>query len=380
MPRGAGVVRYVGARGVVWRVRYVDSTGRQIQETLGPEQDGWTKQKAEAELRERLVKVERRGWRKPAPLTLGEYARTWFEEGQTRRAWRPRTVIQYRSILKRLDGTFGDMPLAEVRPRHVSAYISEQLKTHGASTIGRDVDLLHDVMKSAKREELIDSNPVEGAERPKLPRRKWRILQPVEVTRVRQAFTDEQARTIFLTLVVTGIRRGELQGLRWRDVDLVENVLRVTDAKTEEGIRSIAIPPTLAEQLWQHRRTSAFNGDDELVFCHPERGTVYREHLFAEQFRTALAEAGIHDYVRPFHDLRHSSITNEAAAGSSPIALMAKAGHRTMKTTNIYLHLAGVVFRDEAEALERRLLGANLGTNFVPISHDLSQSQDSEAA
>jgi len=53
------------------------------------------------------------------------------------------------------------------------------------------------------------------------------------------------------------------------------------------------------------------------VFCPPERGTIYNERLFAKQFRAALAEAGIHDYVRPFHDLRHTSITNEAAAGSS---------------------------------------------------------------
>ncbi len=61
---------------------------------------------------------------------------------------------------------------------------------------------------------------------------------------------------------------------------------------------------------------------------------------------------------RAFHDLRHASLTNGAAAGEAPIALMARAGHRSMRTTQTYLHLAGVVFRDEAAALERRLLGA----------------------
>jgi integrase len=76
--------------------------------------------------------------------------------------------------------------------------------------------------------------------------------------------------------MVTGVRRFELQALRWRDVDLVENMLRVADSKTEDGIRSIAIPPSLAEALWQHRRRSAYQGDDELVFCHPQRGTEYR--------------------------------------------------------------------------------------------------------
>ena len=93
-------------------------------------------------------------------------------------------------------------------------------------------------------------------ERPKLPRRKWRILEPVEVARVSKAFTDEQAKTVFLTLVLTGIRRSELQALRWRDVDLVENVLKIRDSKSEDGIRSIALSTTLAEELWQHRRRS----------------------------------------------------------------------------------------------------------------------------
>ena len=60
--------------------------------------------------------------------------------------------------------------------------------------------------------------------------------------------------------------------------------------------------------------------------------------------------------VRPFHDLRHSSLTDGAAAGEQPIALMARAGHSSMATTKGYLHLAGVVFREEADAHKRRLL------------------------
>ena len=59
--------------------------------------------------------------------------------------------------------------------------------------------------------------------------------------------------------------------------------------------------------------------------------------------------------MRPFHDARHSSLTYQAAAGSNP-SLMASAGHASMATTKRYLHLAGVVFKDEADALERRLL------------------------
>jgi integrase len=357
MPRGAAVIEYRGKRGTVWRIKYADADGKQAMETVGAERDGFTRKQAEAELRERLVRVERRAYRRPSPVTFAVYAATWFEEGKTRRRWAKRTVIQYRSILKRLGDTFGSMPLGAIRPRHVAEYVAEQGKQFEASTVSRDVSVLHDVFATAMREELIDSNPAAGAEHPKLARRRWRILEPVEIRKVAKAFDDEQARTIFLTLVLTGIRRHELQELRWRDVDLVDCVLRVRDSKTEEGIRAIALSPALAEALWQHERGSAYQGEDDRVFCHPERGTRYSEKLFAEQFRAALKAAGITDYVRPFHDLRHTSLTNEAASGSTPIALMAKAGHTDMKVTRRYLHLAGIVFPAEAQALERRLLG-----------------------
>jgi integrase len=240
----------------------------------------------------------------------------------------------------------------------VAKYVAEQSNELGAATVGRDLALLHAIFKSAIKEELVESNPADSAERPKLPRRKWRILEPVEVARVYKAFVDEQARTAFLTLVLTGARRSELLALRWRDVDLVENVLRVRDSKTEEGVRSIAISSKLAEALWQHRRRSRFQGDDERVFCHPERGTIYRAETFQDEFNAALKLAGINDRMRPFHDLRHTSITNDAAAGANPVALMTKAAHANMSTTKTYLHVAGVVFRDEAERLEARLLGA----------------------
>jgi integrase len=125
----------------------------------------------------------------------------------------------------------------------------------------------------------------------------------------------------------------------------------------------------------QHRRTS-FRGDDELVFCHTDRGTVCRAGTFKPLLLAALSEAGIEEHVRAFHDLRHASLTNGAAAGESPIALMTRAGHTNMSTTKRYLHLAGTVFRDEAEALEQRLLG---GGTFYQPSTDLSAPEPTSA-
>jgi integrase len=372
MPDGSGVVRYEGKRGVVWRIKWKDATGKQVMETVGKESDGWNRKKAEAELRERLVKVERHGYRRPQPPKFKDYASGWFEAGETRRGWKPSTVAQYRSVSDRLDEYFGSMPLAAIRPRDVAAYVSELSKTHSASIMNRDLTVMHALLKSAFREELVDRNAAEAAERPKLPPFRPAILEPAEVPLIAKEFSDDQARLVFLTLVLTGLRRSELQALRWRDVDLIDNVIVVRDSKSEDGRRSIAIPSPLAEAFWQHRRSTAYKGDGERVFCHPQRGTIYRAETFKEAFEAALAGAGIEKTLRPFHDLRHTAITNDAAAGSSPIAVMTKAGHANMTTTERYLHLAGVVFRDEADAQARRLLGTTEPS--TASSTDLTES------
>jgi integrase len=99
------------------------------------------------------------------------------------------------------------------------------------------------------------------------------------------------------------------------------------------------------------------------VFCSPTKRTAFDVARYAATFRLALTRAKITDYVRPFHDLRHSSITNAAAAGTSPAALMARAGHSDFKTTQAYIDLAGEQFREEVNMLERRLWGVSSTKN-----------------
>ena len=73
------VWRYEGPRGVVWRIRYRDASGRRVLETLGREPE-WSRTRAERELRRRLVDVEREGYRKPEKVTFAAFAERWLEE------------------------------------------------------------------------------------------------------------------------------------------------------------------------------------------------------------------------------------------------------------------------------------------------------------
>jgi integrase len=149
----------------------------------------------------------------------------------------------------------------------------------------------------------------------------------------------------------------------------------VDTPKSEAGERTISLGARIAAELFEHRRHTAFVGDEERVFCSPTKGTAFDVVRFAATFRLALGRAKIEDRVRPFHDLRHTSITNAAAAGTSPAALMARAGHSDFKTTQAYIDLAGEMFREEAERLERRLWGPDRYQIRVP-----NQASDANAA
>jgi integrase len=129
--------------------------------------------------------------------------------------------------------------------------------------------------------------------------------------------------------------------------------------KSAAGHRTISLGGKVAGELWEHRGWTAFKSDGDYVFPNPRTGRPFDSGRYGELLRKALKGARIEAYVRPSHDLRHSSITNAAAAGTPPEALMSRAGHSSYATTRLYVNLAGEKFREEAARLEDRLWGAS---------------------
>jgi site-specific recombinase XerD len=407
MRDGACVIRYDGKRGVVWRIKYRDAAGQQVQETLGRAADGWSERKAKTELRARLTDVQRDGLRRVDPTLFETFAQEWDATYPDEKALKRSTRAGYTMILTRhLIPFFGPVKLDAIDAALVERYMAAKREAGLAPrTINRHLNLLHKVLSRAQRRQLLRVNPVGLVDRPREPRRHWTILAPAEVVRVERAFAElveqaetaperewrEQARVVFLTLMGTGIRRGELLGLRWRNVHLADPdgaSLRVAETvvrgkqdtpKSEKGERTIALGQRVAAELFEHRSRSAFQGDDEYVFCHPQTGGVLDDKRYARTLRLALAKAKIDRPMRPFHDGRHTSITNAAAAGTSPAALMARAGHSDFATTQLYIDLSGEAFREEAQRLEDRLWGGT-GTKNRYKNGGLSPVEETETA
>ena len=377
------VWRYEGTRGVVWRIRYRDAAGRRVLETLGREPE-WDRKRAEVELRRRLVDVERDGYRKPEKITFAVFAERWLTEYLPGRNLKPTTVKNYTiSVRRHLIPFFGSDELSDLeqRPELFDRYVAAKLKSGlSPKSIGNTLTDMRLVLKQAVRQRLIRANPVDDVERPRCEPPEMQVLSEAEIARLwsaygeleREANPEERpwwqlARAITFVGLGTAMRRGELLALRWSDVRMLDGVVQVREAfvdghfttpKSRSSRRLIELGPRVRELLGQRWQETAFRDESDLVFCHPTKGTPLDASKLARVYlRPALGRGGITKPFRPFHDLRHTALTHEAAAGNPMAYVQLKAGHSQSAITERYIHAAQVAFPGAAENGEMRLFG-----------------------
>ena len=229
------VIPYRGKRGTVWRIKYLDASGKQVMETVGAERDGITEQRARELLEDRRVDVRRDDYRKPDALSFAAAAERWFEDEWIARAWKPGTSAQYRHWANDLCGYFSG-PVAAIKQRDCVGFRDWALRKssyRSPASVNSRLTVLRMVLSWAHENDYRPDVPT--MKYAKVRQRKGTALKPEQVRVLLRSFDDDQARAMFLTFVTTGLRSGELRSLRWRDVDLIENRLRVEDSKTETG-------------------------------------------------------------------------------------------------------------------------------------------------
>lgn len=382
MSRGAAVIRYQGRRGPVWRIKYRDAAGKQIQETLGLEPP-WTERKAQRELGKRLAAVDE-GYRKPERVNFEDFSERFMREYLPGRNIKPTTAENYNYILRgHLLPFFGDNTLAELeaRPELIDSYVARKAE-NGLSpkTIHNHLLLLNVMLRRAVVWRLIRTNPVLSIDRPRLAQPEMSVLTEAEIARLTTAYDElaadaseaerpwwQLAKAIVLTALGTAMRRGELIGLRWRFVNLLEAKIEVREAyvrgrfttpKSNSSRRVVELGPRTLAVLEEQWRSTAYRGDDDLVFGHPTKGTPLDTSKLAKRYlKPALSRAGIEKPFRPFHDLRHTSLTHAAAAGNPQIYVQARAGHSQGSITERYMHAAQVLFPGAAAKSEERMFG-----------------------
>lgn len=316
-------------------------------------------------------------------LTLRRYLTEWIAGARADEERRVGTLRGYEVNVRHIaSSSIGGLRLGEVKPRHVQTLLRE-MRALGLAE--RTVQYIHATLRVALEDavelEELARNPAKVTRRKgrkrgaQQPRQRVRPLEPSQIEALRTAARPERLGALFLVAIACGLRRGELLGLRWRDIDLprrrmhVRNQLqRVTGAglqlvpvKTDGSERTVDLPQEVADALSAHQDRQAFEQgraldlwrNEDLVFCTEFGGGLETTTLFRvyERVRTA---AGV---TARFHDLRHTTASILLAQGVSPWEVSKILGHASYQfTVDTYGHLFPESRRDAADVMNSVLV------------------------
>jgi integrase len=238
---GSGhVFRVERRQGPVWYSKYRLPDGRQVKKRIGP---AWaararprvgyfTRRSAEEWLRERLEEARERAHAggKRTDATFAEAAREWLRYVEHDRACKPSTLRSYRSTLEaHLLPAFGELALHEITPAHIERWRAGL--TGSPRTKNKLLTELYGVVRRAQKVYGLEGNPAAQVEKLRQRRRlDLDVFTPEEVRALCRAADSEQDAALYLTAAFTGLRRGELIALRWRDVDFAASGIRVSSS------------------------------------------------------------------------------------------------------------------------------------------------------
>ena len=370
----------VRQRGNTWTVVFDEprADGRRRQRSKGGFR---TRKDAERYLREQLVSLDARTYVAPRKLTVASYLAEHWLPAMHARGLRPSTLAGYENhVRSAIVPALGGLPLQAVTPTHLNKLYGKLRAAGRAPKTIRNVHgVLSKALADAERWGLVGRNPARLADVPTLTRPKLRVWSPEQTRAFLATVAGDRLVAAWLLAATTGMRRGELLGLRWVDVDIDAGVVRVAQArvragnrvvagepKTARGRRTIALDPATAAALRQRRKRQAEERllagsayeDNGLVFTMPD-GSPIHPNRFSLWFRTRARRATL-PAIR-LHDLRHSYATAGLAAGVPPKVMSERLGHATVAfTLDTYTSALPAMDKSAADVVASLILGTDV--------------------
>jgi integrase len=402
---GTGSMKRVGNS---WVGSWYGSDGRKIMRKVGRartpgERDGLTITQAEARFRKmRETERPRATGERVTMVEAGEELRRRLEIRGRKKSHRLTVESDLRNHITPF---FAGKELDKITPRDIERYIATKLrptvrenddspkkaagarKTGGPKkrlapkTVRNHLNTMHSIFDIGLRLGWCQRNPVKLADRPVIKTTETRIkfLDQPELEKLLSLPHPDDAfgaiePTLYLTAAMTGLRQGELIGLRWRDIDFEARRVRVVspyvrgefnDPKSEDSGRSVPLGTRVANALSKLREQTLYPADSDLVFCHPETGHPLDRSKLVRRFKQAVAQADVRKIT--FHELRHTFGTRMAASGVPLRTIQHWMGHADAKTTQIYAHYQP----SDAEA-------ESVDSAFAQLEPDLSHAHIEE--
>jgi integrase len=314
-----------------------------------------------------------------AQISVSEFLSEWLILNET--SVRPKTSDQYKQIVRQhIVPDLGMIKMKDLNPRQIQALYSKKLEN---GTSARSVILIHAVLRRALNHALklgmIGRNPAMAVIRPKFKRKEMNILTDSQVRVLLSAASSTRFEAIYWLAVTTGLRQGELIGLKWSDLDWVNRRLRIqrqvqrirgslvfSEPKTAAGRRVIALGMATIQVLKNHqnlqlgeiRDAGVLWKENDLIF--PSTiGTPMDPSNLYHHFKHLLKELSLPN-VR-FHDLRHTAATLMLQQGTHPKIVQERLGHADISMTlNTYSHVLPVMQDEAAEKMDELLTPINV--------------------
>ena len=246
--------------------------------------------------------------------------------------------------------------IVEKLDKLASEPIGKENKTRSPSTVVRYLAALSHALSTAVNEwGWIDDNPMRKVRRPREPRGRVRFLSDTERAAVLEACQQSRSLKLYPMVVLalaTGMRLGEIQRLRWADIDFPRG--RIILHETKNGERRAV--PLVGHALTTMQDYGKVRGlDNSLVF--PSDSPRKKNTPFDPQqyWRTALKQAAIEDFR--FHDLRHSAASYLAMNGASLAEIAEVLGHKTLQMVKLYAHLSEAHTSGVVAKMNERIFG-----------------------
>ena len=240
----------------------------------------------------------------------------------------------------------------------------------GRGLSARSVRYTHAILSSALKQavkwRLAGENPAQYVDLPKQQKKEMTALSEDEVRRFLEAAKTDCYYVLFALMLGTGLRPGEVFGLKWIDLDAAKNKLTVQRAwaragsgykfkapKNRKSRRSVELPESLTGLLLSHRDTLAEGS--ELFFPNAAGNPISERNLTLRYFKPLLEAAGLSRAVR-LYDLRHTHATLLLKAGVHPKIVSERLGHASITLTmDTYSHVLPGMQRESAQKLDAML-------------------------
>ena len=333
--------------------------------------------KTQAEVREKLRRTieETRGLdvARAGEYTVGQWLEVWFNDYAMLKV-RPSSHQTYRGYLDHhIKPYIGNIPLTKLSSLDLQRLYKKLLsdgrvdrieskkqpKGLSAKTVRNIHQIISSALKLAVEQKLIACNPAEGCALPKAERKEMQTLPVGQLTSFLREAKDSGVFALYYIDLTTGLRRGELLGLKWSDIDLEKGDLRVQrqigridgkiiemPLKTKNAYRTLPLSADAIDVLMQQRRKT---GNSEWVFPSPTGGPMSPDSVL-HMLHRVLKRAGL-PKVR-FHDLRHTFATLALQNGVDIKTVSGMLGHFSAGfTLDTYAHVTTAAKREAARTM-----------------------------